>query len=157
MRSKMLHRVSLATVVLCLAGGCSHYKPRATADALKRTAETFHRQLRWGDLRGSAQLLATERRMEFLKGVLDRKDDDNLKVTDYDLEEALADAGKASVLSKITWHRLPSVVMESGAMTLQLEERDGAWAIVAIEGGPVPLPVLPSLPAVPTPAPAPPP
>jgi hypothetical protein len=106
---------------------------------LRFSAEEFHRFVRWGDMNGASRFLAPEQRLVFLKGVLDRRDEELLKVTDYELEDAQVSAGKAVVLSKITWYRLPSVTTTTEAMVLNFEERNGAWAIVAISGGPVPL------------------
>jgi hypothetical protein len=132
----------LAAAALAYAGaaGCAH-KPRSGgADALRAASERFHLLLRWGDVRGAIQFVVPERRLALLKAALDAKDEESLRVTEYELEDAQFSDEKATVLSKITWYRIPSVVTRSEAVVTHWVSRDGAWMIEAIEGGPLVLP-----------------
>lgn len=133
-----------------LAVGCGHARPvpQPNLSSLRKSAESYHRMLRWGDLRSAAGLVAEERRAEVLADSL--ADEDRLKVTEYELVDAQAQGQRASVLSKVTWHRLPSTTLRSDPVTTRWEARAGRWVIVAIEGGPLPLLSA----AAPPPAPA---
>jgi len=130
--------LALASLLLC--AGCAHgRKSKGGVDGLKAAAERFHQLARWGDLRSAFQLVTPEQRLKALKEALDRKDDDNLKVLDYELEDAQVDGARATVLSKITWQRLPSVSAKTDAVTFEFVDREGVWFIDGIEGGPLPL------------------
>jgi len=127
--------------VLAMGLGCATPKPRgADGEGLRAAAERFHRLVRWGDLRSAFQGLVPQQRLRAMKEALERKDDEALKVLDYDIVDARNDGDHAVVLSKISWHRLPSTVVRTDAVTLDFVARDGAWLIRAIEGGPLPLP-----------------
>ncbi len=132
--------LGLALPLFLLCAGCSHaQKAKGGVDGLKAAAERFHQLVRWGDLRSALQLVTPEQRLEALKDVLDRKDDDNLKVLDYELEDARIDGSRAMVLSKISWQRLPSMSVKTDAVTFEFIDRDGVWYIDSIEGGPLPV------------------
>ena len=129
---------ALSLLLLCSA--CAHAsKSKGGVSGLKAAAERFHQLVRWGDLRSAFQLVAPEQRPQALKEALDRKDEDNLKVLDYELEEARVDGARATVLSKITWQRLPSMSVKTDAVTFEFVDRQGVWYIDLIEGGPLPL------------------
>jgi len=49
---------------------------------------------------------------------------------------------KASVRSKVSWYREPSITIKTETMTVLWEQKGGGWWIVAIVGGPLPLPPL---------------
>ncbi len=141
--------LAFALASLLAAAGCAHSGSRSPGlSDLKSTAERYHRLLRWGDVRASLQIVAPELRAKALRSSVERKDDEDLKVIDYEMVDAQVDGERAKVLSKITWHRLPSVTARTDAVSFELVARDGAWYIRSIDGGPVPL-------AAPSPAPAP--
>lgn len=128
------------TLALLLAGACAHPGARGPGLAeLKVSAERYHRLLRWGDLRSALQVVDPELRAKALRSSVERKDDEDLKVMDYELVDAQVTGERAKVLSKITWHRLPSVTARTDAVAFEFVARDGAWYIRSIEGGPAPL------------------
>lgn len=128
-------------VLLIAAGlGCLHPpKPKADISDLQGSAENFHRLIRWGDLKGASRYLVPEQRIDYLRGIIDRGEEDLLKVLDYELEDVQYVQDAAVLVSKVTWNRLPSVTARSEAMVTTWEDRDGVWLIAAIEGGPLPL------------------
>lgn len=147
----LLGRVALGVALagLWAFGGCIHQKPKAEVSALRDSTETFHKLARWGDVKAAARFVAPEQRLDFLREVINRNDEDNLKITDYELEDAQIGPDAATILSKISWHRLPSVTTTTEAMALIWEDRDGVWVIAAIEGGPFPMEARPKPPPPP--------
>ena len=173
-RRHTLVRTALALLAFVLLPGCIHRQQVGSLETLKTASEKFHQTLRWNDVRSAAQLVAPERRSEFLKARLTAKDDEDLKITEYELEDAVKipppppvkgvtpPTPTANVISKITWYRVPSVTTKTDVVTTLWEDRDGTWVLVEIEGGPValgkkaaPPPVDPAAP-VPEAAPSPP-
>jgi len=140
----------LASVLLlaAIAGAvaCRHVKPTGTTESLSRSAETFFRFLRWGpDLRGAAQALLPEAQKAWLDRALEAKDDENLKVIDTEPDDlALRPDGSATTVTKVTWHRLPSVTTRTDRVTVEWVDREGTWYVAAITGGPLPLAAPPS-------------
>lgn len=140
-RSLMLLLLALAVGPLVgVSGGCVHKKVRPSVETLRSSAETFHRMLRWGEIRAAAQFVAPTRRTEYLRKVIDAKDEQTLKVNEYELEDAQMAGDHAVVVSSISWYRLPSVTNTTEAMVVQWVHRDSVWFIESIEGGPIPLP-----------------
>jgi hypothetical protein len=129
-----------AGVLVVAALGCLHTpKPKADIRDLQSSAENFHRLIRWGDLKGASRYLVPEQRIDYVKGIIDRGEEDALKVLDYELEDVQYAPESAVLVSKITWNRLPSVTARSEAMLTTWEDREGVWLIAEIVGGPLPL------------------
>ncbi|MBI3184617.1 MAG: hypothetical protein HYZ28_20975 [Myxococcales bacterium] len=105
---------------------------------MRPAAETFHQRIRWRDFRGAAELIVEERRQAFESESRAKDDERNLTVTDYRLEDARVsdDGQKATVVSRISWLRLPSVSEQSEMVTSEYVFRDGAWLLERQQGGP---------------------
>jgi hypothetical protein len=114
---------------------------------LENANDAFAKSLRWSDLKGLGQRVVPERQAEFQQ--LAARDEDDLKVTDYELQDVQASSDKAIVHSRVSWYRQPSVVTKTESMTVLWEQRGGTWLIASIVGGPLPLPPLASAPAKP--------
>lgn len=142
-----MHPRRLAAIFILLAlgsVGCAHYKPKATLASLRSASDTFFRYLRWNDLRGAAQMLVAESQQAWLDGALDAKDDENLKVTDCELDDLrIAEPGKAVGEAKVTWHRLPSVTTRTDRVVVHWVDRDGSWFVSSVKSGPLPLVAAP--------------
>ena len=143
---KVLVLLSLAALA---AAACTHLKPAGTAESLRRATDSFFRFQRWGpDLRGAAQLVLPEAQQAWLEKALEAKDDENLKVTEADLDDLTMQAeGTATTVTRVTWHRLPSVTTRTDRVTVEWVEREGIWYAAAIAGGPLPLVAQPPKPA----------
>jgi len=115
--------------------GCAHSQQ---GDELEAANRVFARSIRWSDLKGWTQQVVPERRAEFLK--LAGTDEDNLKVSDYELEDVQVSDDKAIVRSRVSWYRLPSITNRTEAMMVLWERKGGTWLITSIVGGPLPLP-----------------
>ncbi len=137
----MLRTTATLLLAFSLSGCVAHLAKPKPADlpALRQAAENFHKLVRWNDLRGAAQMIAEERRMDFLKMTINEKDDELLKVIEYDIEDAQVKPETATVIAKVIWHRLPSVTTKTEAITTEWEARGSTWFIVSIDGGPLPL------------------
>ena len=107
-------------------------------NALEEANEAFSRAIRWSDLRGVAQRVVPGRQGEFLK--VANRAEENLKVTDYELEDVQAAGDKAIVHSRVSWYREPSMVAKTEWMTILWERKGTTWLIASIVGGPLPLP-----------------
>ncbi len=112
---------------------------RPTPAELKAGAERFDRQIQWSDLRGAALSLTPVTREQFLADIAKRNDENNLKITDIELEDAViaADGNTATVGAKLTWYRLPSVTAKTERMVMHWEIRGPAWTLTRIDGGPL--------------------
>lgn len=118
-----------------LLGACAHAPARGSLEALRPAAETFHQRVRWRDFRGASELVVPEKRGRFLKVAGNERD---LTVTDYQLEDAQlsADGQKATVVSRLSWVRLPSVSEQTDVVESVFVFRDGAWFLDAQDVGP---------------------
>jgi hypothetical protein len=126
-----------AAVILVLAlCGCAG--AQNARNDLEEANDAFARALRWSDLRNLSQRVAPDRQPEFLK--LAAGGEDNLKVTDYELQDVQAGTDKAIVHSRVSWYREPSIVAKTESMTILWERKGGTWLIASILGGPLPLP-----------------
>ena len=143
-RSPALMAVATAVLLALAPTGCAHKEVRPSIETLKSSAETFHRMLRWGEVRGTAQFVVPTRRTEYLRRLIDDQADQTLKVTEYELEDARVENDRATVVSSIGWYRMPAPTNPPAAMVIQWIHRDSVWFVESIEGGPVPLPPLAS-------------
>lgn len=118
---------------------CAGRQKTASAKELRDTSESFARRLRWGDFKGMAQYIVPEQRLAYVKGILERGDDETLKILDFEMEHVqyLPDR-QAVVLARISWYRLPSVTAQSEVAAISFEDRDGRWLVNAVENGPLP-------------------
>ena len=125
-----------AALVLCSA--CAHIKRAADLESLKAAADTFHERIRWRDFRGASELIAPERRAAFQAARDSQRDERDLSITDYQLEDARlsADGSTALVISRMSWMRLPSLSETTQLVTSEFVLRDGSWLLARQSGGP---------------------
>ena len=128
-------RVVHAVIVLAL---CACAGTQNARNALEEANEAFAKSLRWSDLRGIAQRVVPDRQPELLR--LLASAEDNLKVTDYELEDVQAGNDKAVVHSRVSWYREPSMVAKTERMSILWERKGATWLIASMLGGPLPLP-----------------
>lgn len=128
--------VAMALVACLALGGCSRFgKP--TTEELERTSKAFHQHLRWKNFRTAAQYLVPERQAKFLLERERLKDEKDLTVTDFRLDDAAMTAdGRATAHSRISWFRLPSVSEQSDAVATNFIWHEKTWWVVSQEGGP---------------------
>ncbi len=123
---------------MAACGACAHIKSSADLEGLRAAAETFHQRIRWKDFRGAAELIVPERRASFQAAREAQRDDRDLSITDYQLEDARlsADGSSAVVVSRLNWTRLPSLSEASELVSSEFVLRDGTWLIARQSGGP---------------------
>jgi hypothetical protein len=112
--------------------------PKGDVEELKPAAEKFHERIRWKDFRGAAELVVPELRMRFVRSRLASNDEKDLFITDFQLEDAQVAANRleASVVSRISWYRLPSTTEKSEIVTSLLVWREGQWLVERQDAGP---------------------
>jgi hypothetical protein len=138
--------INRAAVILLLGlFGCAEAQHSRTE--LEDANDAFSKSIRWSDLRGVGQRVLPERRAEFMQ--LAARNESNLKVTDYELQDVQVSSDKAIVHSRVSWYLEPSVVTRTEVMTILWEQKGGTWLIAAMVGGPLPLPPQASPPASP--------
>ena len=117
--------------------GCATV-PKGDVDELKPTIEAFHKCARWKDFQCIANMLVPEKRDAFLKARTTLKDERDLSVTDYELEEAKVspDRLKAAAISHIRWFRLPSTSEENSTVTSNWIWQEKTWRLDSQDGGP---------------------
>jgi len=123
---------------LAVCSACAHIKSAADLESLKAAADTFHQRIRWRDFRGASELIAPEQRAAFQAARDQLRDERDLSITDYQLEDARlsADGSTAVVVSRVSWTRLPSLSEASQLVTSEFVLRDGAWLLAHQSGGP---------------------
>ena len=123
-------RLSALFLVLVL-GACATTSKKSSLEALKPTVESFHQLIRWRDYRSAARFIVPERREDFQRARLEQNDDQDLTVTDYEIEDVKlsADGQRATVKSRIQWMRLPSASARTALVTSEFVLRDGAWLL----------------------------
>lgn len=124
-------------VSLLLVAACATIN-RPDLETLKPSAEAFHQRVRFKDFRGAAELLVPERRSTFVRARERDNDERDLFFTDYDLEEAKVapDLSQASIVSKLSWYRLPSTTEQRATVTSRFVWRQGRWLLESQEDGP---------------------
>lgn len=117
---------------------CAHSPRTGSLESLKPSAESFHQRIRWRDFLGAAELIIPERRQAYIEARMKLRDEKDLTITDFQLEEATLGANglSAIVTSRIGWVRLPSVSENSELVRSEFVFRDGSWFLARQEGGP---------------------
>ncbi|MBI5542750.1 MAG: hypothetical protein HY901_02600 [Deltaproteobacteria bacterium] len=137
----------VAVAALSGVAACSHKKAVANVASLREASDTFFRFLRWGpDLRGASQILMGESQRAWLDKALDAKDDDNLRITEAEIDDLRLAEDRATTVTRVTWHRLPSVTTRTDRVHIRWVAKGGVWFAEEIRGGPLPLeaPPVPS-------------
>jgi hypothetical protein len=128
----------IGLVAALLLGACAHGPKLGTAEEIRSAADLFHQRIRWRDFRGAAELLVPERREPFEQALKARGDERDLSVSDYELERERisADGSNATIVSRVSWTRLPSVTEKTELVTSEFVRRDGVWLLARQQGGP---------------------
>lgn len=112
--------------------------PKGDIELLKPTIEAFHQAARWKDFQAIGELLVPEKKDAFMKARKALKDERDLFVTDYELQDAKIslDLLKAAAVSHIKWYRLPSATEEDSLVTSNWIWVDKHWRLDSQDGGP---------------------
>lgn len=129
---------SLALLLPLVLAGCAHTSKQTALEALKPAVENFHKAVRWKDFRAASRLIVPERQEPFLKARRTLKDEQDLSITDYELEELKLseDGQRATATSQIQWMRLPSASAHTATVTSEYVYRDGVWLLERQDDGP---------------------
>lgn len=128
---------SLALLLALALSGCAH-SPEAKLETLQPIVEGFHKSIRWKDYRGAARIIVPERREAFEDARRELKDEEDLSITDYELEDVRLseDGQRATVISRVQWMRLPSASAKTATVKSEFVYRDGTWLLERQLGGP---------------------
>lgn len=131
-----MKQVAVAVLTVFLAG-CVTVKKGEIED-LKPAVRALYQSFRWKDFRGASDLMVLERQEAFLKARTKLKDDKDLFITNYELEDGKLspDLLTAKVVTRISWYRLPSTTEETRTVTNMFVWRDGAWQLESADDGP---------------------
>lgn len=131
-----LARVMLASLSLLL-GSCVTV-PKGEVDDLKPAVRAVMQSFRWKDFRGAADLMVPERQEAFIKARTKLKDDNDLFITNFELEDAKlsGDMLIAKAVTRISWYRLPSSTEKSATVTNVFVWRNGVWLLESMDDGP---------------------
>ena len=145
-------RLAQLLTVVALASCATLRSP--DIDDLKPAVEAFHQRVRWKDFRGAADLIVAERRDAFLKARKQLKDERDLFISDFRLEDAkVSKKGIATAVSHMSWYRLPSATETTTTVTSVFVWRDNLWILESQDDGPFDdLKPAPEKPAEPEPA-----
>ncbi|WP_331110316.1 hypothetical protein [Archangium sp.] len=131
-------RLLAVLLVLTLGGACAHTQKKSDPQSLRPVVENFHKRVRWKDYRVAARYIVPERRQDFERALRERKDERDLDITDYEIEEVefVEEGQRAIVTSRLRWTRLPSVSEQSATVTSEFVYRSGTWMLEKQLGGP---------------------
>ncbi len=120
-----------ALLLVLLLGACATTSKKSSLEQLKPTVERFHQLIRWRDYRSAARLIVPERSVDFQRARIEMKDDRDLTITDYEIEDVKVsdDGERATVQSRIQWLRLPSASEQTALVTSEFVLRNGAWLL----------------------------
>jgi hypothetical protein len=126
--------LTLAALLL----GCAHTPGRDAVEGAQKTAELFHHRTRWKDFGGAALLVVPKQRSAFEQARRLLGDERDLSIADYELDNVTLgpDYRSARVVSRVSWHRLPSLSQHDDTVVTELSWCDGAWLIARQTGGP---------------------
>jgi hypothetical protein len=124
-------------VLLCLASSCATVKS-PDVDELKPAIERLNTRIRWKDFRGTADLIVPERRAAFIKARNKLKDEKDLFISNYELEDATMspDLQTAHAVSHMSWYRLPSTTELTVTITNIFVWRENTWLLESQDDGP---------------------
>lgn len=123
--------------VVALALSCAHSPPTGERSGPVGASEAFWKRARWRDWRGAAEVIVPERQKQFEKAREVQGDEKDLTLTDYELLEAKpAIEGKAVVVTKVSWIRLPSVTEKTDTVTTELVQLGSVWFVAQQDSGP---------------------
>ena len=124
-------------LLMLFFSGCAT-TPKGEIDDLKPTIRAVHQSFRWKDFRGAADMLVAERQDAFIKARLKANDDQDLFITNFELEDAKISPDQlvAKVVTKISWYRLPSTTEKTAVVTSVFVWREGAWKLESQDDGP---------------------
>ncbi len=133
-----LRRTPLLPLLLLLAGctGLSSSVRTGDTDELNHQVELYERALHWKDEVAAAAFWAPEKRAAWRRGTIERRDERDLSITSFDIEEVRLDKAGGRAFVKVSWVRLPSLTEKEDLVEERWERRDGAWLIVDEIGGP---------------------
>lgn len=129
-------RLTVALLIVFLAG-CATV-PKGEIDDLKPAVRALYQSFRWKDFRGAAELMVLERRDDFVKARTKLKDDQDLYITNFELEDAKLspDMLTARAVTRLSWYRLPSTTEKSATIGNLFVWRDGTWQLESMDDGP---------------------
>ena len=131
-----LARVSLASLSLVL-GSCVTV-PKGEVEDLKPAVRALMQSFRWKDFRGAADLMVPERQEDFIQERKKFKDDNDLFITNFELEDAKIspDLLIARAVARLSWYRLPSTTEETATITNVFIWREGTGQLESQDEGP---------------------
>ncbi|MDP2272723.1 MAG: hypothetical protein Q8K32_18450 [Archangium sp.] len=112
--------------------------PKGEIEDLKPAVRAVHQSFRWKDFRGAAEMMVAERQEAFIKARTKLKDDKDLFITNFELEDAKLspDMLVAKAVTRISWYRLPSTNEQTATVTSVFVWRDGIWQLESQDDGP---------------------
>ena len=131
-----MKQVALASLALFFAG-CATV-PKGDPEDLKPAMRALYQSFRWKDFRGAAEMMVVERREAFVKARTKLKDDRDLFITNFELEDAKIspDLLIARAVARLSWYRLPSTTEETATVTNVFVWREGTWQLESQDEGP---------------------
>jgi hypothetical protein len=127
-------------LLLGLPLGCAHLKDSGQDEDLDHAVDLYWKATHWQDAIAGSVLVAPEVRSEWLH--TRDKQEKNLNVTSYEIQGEKIDKGgfSASVIAKVTWFLLPSLVEQTELVQQRWVYSASHWMVSSEKGGPLPFP-----------------
>jgi hypothetical protein len=126
---------------LCAAGsGCAHLHDSGQNEDLDHNVDLYWKAVHWQDAVAGSVFVFADERADWLK--THDKEAKNLNLTSWEVhgEKVDKDGKTGTVMVKITWYLLPSLVEKSGLCEQRWVYRDGKWVVISEKDSPLPFP-----------------
>jgi hypothetical protein len=125
------------TLLMLFLASCAT-TPKGELEDLKPAVRAVHQSFRWKDFRGAADMMVAERQEAFIKARTKLNDDQDLFITNFELEDAKIskDLLVAKAVTRISWYRLPSTTEKTVTATSVFVWREGTWQLESMDEGP---------------------
>ena len=120
--------------------GCAHLRDAGATEDLDHVVDLYWKAVHWQDAVAGSAFVFPDQRSEWLRS--HDKQEKNLNVTSWDVQGEKVDPGNlaGTVLVKVTWYQLPSVIEQTDLAEQRWVHKDGHWLIISEKGGPLPFP-----------------
>jgi hypothetical protein len=127
-------------LLIGLGLGCAHLKDSGQDDDLDHAVDLYWKAAHWRDPIAGSSFVAPDQRSDWLR-TRDKLEKD-LNITNYEIQGEKIDPGSttASVIVRLTWYMLPSLVERTELVNQRWIYSSSHWLVSSEKGGPLPFP-----------------
>ncbi len=130
----------MALFVLCGLTACAAVRQAGDADDLDHVVDLYWRAAHWKDAVAGSAFVYFDQRSEWLKVREKRAKDLDITSNEVEGEKIDKDQKAGTVLVKVTWYLLPSIVEQTEIVEQRWISDHGHWLLMSEKNGPLPFP-----------------